>query len=432
MNGLKQTKLFFRSLLMILLVGSLTAISSCETSDEPTPPEPLPAKYTIKGQVLNQQNNQPLQGVVVTMGTLTATTSATGNFEFKDLTAAGKYTLTFAKADFFNATYSLEFQAAAPNHTITYNISVTMVPYVEGVTPITPAQGGTISIGGATPAALTIPAGTTVTDANNQPVTGAINITAVVTPDVVAGTVNNPGISVLRFEPSGLQFSNPLPLLVNNPLSNSRFSNVRLEYFNESQNQWIVQSQPVTFNSAENKYTTSITHFSMYKIAYVTTRTSLGAIEENINVVDTPIENKTLTAKSVSKIKVQRMSGYIFSTPIETVLANAGITGSDVATLKAMIEGMVKPYFGNTGASSSLAVVDEDISVSRTIQPNYKLVTTGRQAIDRNSFAVGIITPANTSVTVNFEVHSAGAVALFFQDILIDDHGHGSGGGGSL
>jgi len=96
-----------------------------------------------------------------------------------------------------------------------------------------------------------------------------------------------------------------------------------------------------------------------------------------------------------------------------------------------MIKNVIKPYFGNTSALASFETIQENITVSRTIQPNYKLVTTGRQAIDRNNFEIEIETSSGTKI-LNFEVHSAGATALFFQDIIIDDHSHGSGGGGTL
>ena len=76
--------------------------------------------------------------------------------------------------------------------------------------------------------------------------------------------------------------------------------------------------------------------------------------------------------------------------------------------------------------------VQQDIPVTRSIQPNYKLVTTGRQSIDRNRFSFSINNSAGTPVVINVEVHSAGAVALSFQDISLDTHGHGGGGGGSI
>lgn len=432
MNARKKINALIRGAFTLLLIISLAGIVSCEKKDEPVPPAPLPAAYTIKGVVMNQQTNAPLAGVLVTMGTLTQTTSATGAFEFKNLATAGKYTLVFTKSDFFSATYSLEFQAAAPNHVITFNVSITMVPFVPGVTPITPTIGGTIDIGGATPAVLTIPASTTVTDKDNKPVTGSINITAVVTPDVVAGTVNNPGVVVLRFEPSGLKFSKPLPLVVNNPLTAARFTNVQLEFYNEIINQWEVQTQPITYNTTTKQYNTTIDHFSIYKLAIITTRTNLGAVEEALNVIDTPIENKTLVPVSVPKIKVERKNGYIFATPLTTLLTNAGITGADATKLKSMIEDAIKPYYGNSAALASFQTVQQDIVVDRFVQPNFKLLTTGRQSIDRNKFSISITTDAGGVKVLDVVVHSAGAVALSFQDISLDTHGHGGGGGGSI
>ncbi len=431
MNARQHIRLLLKGFMMTLLVISFAAISSCEKGDEPPPlPEPQPAKYTIKGQVINQQTNTPISGVLVTMGSLTQTTTATGSFEFANLTEAGKYTLVFKKEGFFDATYSLEFQAAAPNHTISYTISVSMVPYVPGVTPINFATGGTVSVTGAVPAELTIPAGTTVTDKNGQPVTGTVNITAVANPDIIAGTSNNPGIAVMRFEPSGLQFSNPLPLALNNPLSTYRFTSVQLEYFNETTNLWEVKPQPVTYNTATNKYETVINHFSIYKISHTVAMSYLGSTEENVNVIDNLIENKTLTPKTITSISIKRKSGYKYETPLETLITQAGVSGSDVSALAAMIEEVIKPYVGNASPVAELVLTDEAVSVSRVIQPNYKLVTSGRQAIDRNSFTVSITGPGG-EVSITAVVQSAGAVSLFFQDSLIDDHGHGGGGGGS-
>lgn len=432
MNARKIINALIRGAFTLLLIISLAGIVSCEKKDEPVPPAPLPAAYTIKGVVMNQQTNAPLAGVLVTMGTLTQTTTAAGAFEFKNLATAGKYTLVFTKTDFFSATYSLEFQTAAPNHVITFNVSITMVPFVPGVTPINPSTGGTITIGGTTPATITIPAGTTVTDKDNKPVTGPINITAITTPDVISGSINDPGLIVLRFEPSGLKFSNPLPVLVNNPMSSFSFANVKLEFFNETLNQWEVQPQAVTYNSTTKQYATTITHFSIYKLAFSTPRTNMGAVEEVINVTDTPIENKTLTPINISKITVQRKNGYIFATPVATLVANAGITGSDAIALKKIIEDALKPYFGNSASISAFETVQQDIPVTRSIQPNFKLVTTGRQTIDRNKFSFSINNSAGTPVVINVEVHSAGAVALSFQDISLDTHGHGGGGGGSI
>lgn len=295
MNAREKIRRIIRSIFTLFLIVSLSGLVSCEKNEQPVPPTPQPAKYAITGVVLNQESNNPIAGVTVKMGTLTQTTTANGKFEFKDLENPGKYTLVFTKTDFFGATFSLDIPAAAPNHVITIDISVTMVPYVAGVTPLNPTIGGTINISGASTTSLTIPAGTTVTDKDNKAVTGSINITAVNTPDILSGTLDNPGLAILRFEPSGLKFSKPLPLAVSNPLSSARFTNMELEFYNESTTQWELQTQPVTYDESGKKYNTTINHFSIYKLAFVTTKTNSGALEEALNVLGTPIEKNSLS-----------------------------------------------------------------------------------------------------------------------------------------
>jgi len=431
MNARRKITMLIRTVLYALLIVSFAGLTSCEKKEPVPTPEPQPAKYTIKGQVLNQQTNAPLAGVLVSMGILNQTTNATGNFEFKDLTTAGKYTLAFTKTDFFNANYSLEFQSAPLNSTITYNISVTMVPYVPGVTPITPASGGTINITGTTPATLSIPAGTTVTDKNGVAVTGSINITAVKTPDIVSGTVNNPGVAVFRFEPSGLQFSNPLPLVVNNPLTGYRFTNIHLEYYNETLSQWEIKTQPVTYNSTTNKYGTTINHFSVYKLASDIPRTYLGATLENVTVVNNSIENRSLLPVTITSIQIQRKNGYKFDPAITTALTAKGITGADATALKSWIEESIKPYYGNNSALADFAIVNDNIGVNRVIIPDNKLVTTGVQAIDGNKYVVSVTTPAGVTIVIDIIVKSAGAVTLTHEDMHYTHGTHGGGGGGT-
>src|SRR5665647_1307971 len=140
---MKASKIFtrlIRTTSVSLLIAALVGAASCTRVDDPIPtPEPLPATYTINGQVFNNTTMAVLAGVTVTMGTKTATTDATGKFSFANLTTAGKYTIVLTKANFFSATYSLEFPVAAPNHALIFNLTMTMVPYVPGITPIDPS-----------------------------------------------------------------------------------------------------------------------------------------------------------------------------------------------------------------------------------------------------------------------------------------------------
>ncbi len=432
----KILKTIFKSAFAGLLILSLAGVISCEKTQEPPPtPEPQPAKYSIKGQVINQATNAPLSGVLVTMGALTQTTTATGSFEFANLTTAGKYTLVFTKADFFSATYSIEFQEAGPNHTLVYTITATMVPFVPGVTPMNPVVGGVIPVtGGVTTTTLTIPASTTVKDKNGVTVTGNINITAVTVSDIIiAGATNNPGLTVMRFEPSGYQFSNPLPIKVRNPLSAFRFTQMQLEFFNSNTNLWELQTQPVSYVSATNDYSTTISHFSLYKLSFTSPVTEPTTVEQSIVVTDDIIRNSTLTNMLVTKIRYKRLSGYVLQTPILTSLSNAGITGADATALVPILTELVKNQFSGVSPLTAFAVNDAEHAVSRTIIPNYKLITTGSQKIITKQFSIQLTKTSDSTIkTVIIKADYADMVTLTFQDLIFDAHDHGMGGGGSL
>ncbi len=429
-------KTFFRTAIASLMIISVVGMTSCKKTDEPEPtPEPQPATYTIKGQVLNQESNQPMAGVLVTMGTLTQTTNATGNFQFAGLTQAGKYTLIFSKTDFFSATYSIEFAAAGPNHTVVYTLTATMVPYVEGVTPLNPTTGGSVTVSGTTGTlvtTLTIPTSTTVTDKNGVPVTGNINITAVTEKDIVVNPpAHTPALGVYRFEPSGLQFSNPLTLVMDNPLTGYRHNNVRLEFFNETNNTWEVQSQTVSHITAGNDYSTTINHFSLYKIGFQITAFESATTEE-IDVVNDTIRNFSLINLPVTNIAYISKTGTVLEKPIATSLSDLGITGADATTLTKLIEETLKNIFNGALPASSYTVSQKDLAVTRNVVPGYKLVTTGSQILISKTISFILVRMSTGSlVTVNIKATSAGMVTLSFQDLPLNDHDHGQGGGGT-
>lgn len=428
-------KKFLKFAFASLMIISLTGVISCKKTEEPgETPEPQPATYTIKGQVLNQENNQPIAGVLVTMGTLTQTTNATGNFQFAALTQAGKYTLVFTKNAFFSSTYSIEFAQAGPNHTVVYTLTATMVPYVEGVTPMNPSTGGSLNVSGtgASVTTLTIQSGTTVTDKNGTPVTGNINITAVTEKDIVVNPPTHaPALGVYRFEPSGYQFSKPLALVMDNPLSGYRHNNVRLEFYNETNNTWEIQSQTVSHITTGNKYSTTLNHFSLYKIGYVLNASETSAVEV-IEVPDSVIRNFSLVNLPVTKITYKSKSGTVLDKPIATSLSELGITGADATTLTKLIEEALKDVFNGALPASQFTVSSKDLAVSRTIIPGYKLLTTGVQNMVTKTISFVLVKlSTNSLVTVNIKATSAGLVTLTFQDKQMDDHDHGMGGGGS-
>lgn len=444
---MKASKIFSRLIrpaAASFLIAALVGAASCTKVDDPIPtPEPLPATYTIKGQVYNQKTNAVLPGVTVTMGTKTATTDSFGKFEFANLTTAGKYNIVLTKADFFSATYSLEFPVAAPNHALVFSLTMTMVPYVPGITPLDPALGGSIFIeGGASDATLTLPSGTTVKDANNVAVTGPILITAVEVDDIyVQGVVNNPGIMTLRFEPSGYVFSKPLVIAIDNPLTNWKYAELQLEFFNSFLGAWEIQTTPVTYSLTPNDYLTSITHFSLYKISFKSPVVAGTTTVKPIKVLDSLMINRGLTAYSQTAARYIESTGYKFETPLATTLTAAGITGADQTELIASITALVTANNNGVAPLAAFGTKTTTLTVARSIPSMFYQETTGTQNFTSRKFTIKLTNTAGTvNKTLDIITVKADMVNLTYQLKVYDTHAHGHlhghdhglGGGGTI
>ncbi|MBS1561136.1 MAG: SUMF1/EgtB/PvdO family nonheme iron enzyme [Bacteroidetes bacterium] len=89
----------------------ITTLSGC-TKDAPTTPDTTPKKYAVKGTV-TPKTAEAVDGVTITMGTRTATTTATGAYSFSDVDT-GSYVVTPSKAGitFTPATKSIKVSTA--------------------------------------------------------------------------------------------------------------------------------------------------------------------------------------------------------------------------------------------------------------------------------------------------------------------------------
>ena len=80
---------------LLICISILTLfITAC---DESTKPESQSALGTISG-IVTAPNKSPLSGVVVTIGTLTATTGSDGSFAIFDVPVASRVLVDYAKA----------------------------------------------------------------------------------------------------------------------------------------------------------------------------------------------------------------------------------------------------------------------------------------------------------------------------------------------
>ena len=438
-----KARKFFTKLMGVASATLLVALftSACTKVDEPMPlPQPQPATYSIKGEVYNNSTNAALAGVTVKMGTLTATTNASGKFEFLNLTAAGKYTINLTKDGFLATTITLEFPSAAPNHAMIYTVSAKMVPYVPGGTYIEPSVGGTLFIdGGATDATLTIAPNTVVKDATGATITTPFQIVATQTNDQVVGTVLNPGLKVFNFAPSGYTFTPALSLKIDNPLTNYQFSGLILQYL--STTGWVNETAPVTFDAVANDYVTSISHFSSYKVAFNVPVTAGTTTTETIKVYDSLKINRGLTAASWSNWKHVKKGGYVFSEPLDVTLNNLGITGADQGQLITSITDIVKYFNNGVTPLTAFTSADDTFVSAKSIPSLTYLIVTGKQSFTRKVYTLKVKTlNGATEKTITVTTIHAGAVELFFDPKVYDEHAHGHyhghdhglGGGGTV
>lgn len=438
-----KARKFFTKLMGVASASLLFALftSACTKVDEPTPlPQPQPATYSIKGEVYNNSTNSALAGVTVQMGTLTTTTDNAGKFQFLNLTSAGKYIINLSKAGFLSTAITLEFQPAAPNHAMIYTVSAKMVPYVPGGTYIEPSVGGTLFIdGGAQDATLTVAANTVVKDANGATITTPYQILAVQANDQVAGTTLNAPLKVFSFAPTGYTFTPALALKVDNPLTNYRYSNLILQYF--TNNAWVTQTTPVTFDATANDYVTSISHFSMYKLAFDVPIAAGASSEQPITVIDSLKINRGLTGVSWSNWKHIKKSGYVFSQPLDATLNAAGITGADQEQLINSIKNIVKYHNGGIEAQNAFTSGEDAFVSEKQIPSLTYMIVTGKQTFNTKTYTLKVKTlDGLTEKTIVVTTIHAGAVELFFEHLIYDEHAHGHyhghdhglGGGGTV
>ena len=438
-NQPRIAKLFKTALLGLATVVLATACN--KTTEPPIRPDET-AKYNISGQVLgnNLENSDltALAGVTVSykFGSVSdeTTTDANGYFSFEGLVSAGRYDLTFSLGGYNTTYYSLEFPTLRGT-IIDYQLKITMVKLPAGMTTVDPAAGGTVPVTGAVTAQLTVNPSTTVKDASGKDIAGEINITATPVNDIVTGQAESTtGLAVLQFLPEGYRFSPALNLAVQNPMTNHYFGNTFLQYYDAGTGMWNTMSQPVTF--AIGAYNTTIDHFSIYKIGFSNGRSEVSSESRSIDVIDGVIDNTgKLEPVPVIFAKVQRLTGYVYTTPIADALQAAGIT-SDVDELTAEIQKVIKASNQGVDAVDQMTTVESEIPVNISVPANTKLTMTAQQVVTTVAYTFNIMSTSGSSysVVVNTLV-PANSVSVTTDFTPGDTHtvpgGDGTGGGGS-
>lgn len=432
----------FKGMAIAVLLTSLFS-TACTWVDEPVPiPDPTPATYTINGEVYNNNTGLPIAGVAVKLGTLTATTDNAGKFQFANLSSAGKYTIELTKTGFMPVTVALEFPAGKPNEAHIFTVSCMMVPYVPGGTFVSPVTGSTIFIpGGLQNSTLTISPNTVAKDETGATIKTPFQMIAVQVNNQLVGTPQYPAMKVFSFGLNGYSFTPALVLKIESGLTNYHYSNLFFQYF--TNNAWGTLPEAIVYNLAQNNYSTSISHFSMFKAAFNEPIVAGTSAQKAIKVYDSLKINRGLASANWSNWKYQKNDGYTFSQPLETTLTNLGFTGSNQTELIASIIDIVT--YNNNGIAPLNAFAKSDATKVelRTIPSMTYLLVTGKQNFSTQTYTLKVKLnnlPGTAEKTIIFSTLHAGSVELTFDPKPYDEHAHikyhghdgGLGGGGSL
>ena len=154
-------------------------------SGNSNPPPPPPAQATVSGTVVSSADGQPLSGVQVRSGTLSATTDAGGNYTLTNVPTSAAAVVTFDVAG-----YAPGIARVTPPAGGKATASPHLTPVAASL-QFAAAAGATVSVANST-ARVTLPAGGLVNTSSGAAANGTV--TAEVTPiDPAADPANMPG-----------------------------------------------------------------------------------------------------------------------------------------------------------------------------------------------------------------------------------------------
>lgn len=97
--------------------------------------------------------------------------------------------------------------------------------------------------------------------------------------------------------------------------------------------------------------------------------------------------------------KVQRLTGYVYTTPIADALQAAGIT-SDVDELTAEIQKVIKASNQGVDAVDQMTTVESEIPVNISVPANTKLTMTAQQVVTTVAYTFNIMSTSGSSYSV--------------------------------
>lgn len=369
----------------VVLCGLL--LCACHKNDEPEPPvvPEVKATYALHG-VVTDINNQVISGAAVKIsGTATAETSSdnTGSFSVSSLEKKGKYTVEVSKTGYTGVKKEVNVDASLVDITIQLPfeaVAVTAKATEESKLEL-PAEANSI----AAKVELQIPVGALSEDKE-------IKVTEV--PD---DTPEEAALIVLNYQPDGTTFEKPCPLVIPSPTDDYELEDIELQWLNPKTNQWEKQPQDVVFEN--NTYTTTIQHFSSYKITGFSQGASTTAKE---TILDDSHDNLNGRAPiQVKEIPYSYKRGTKYVTTPEAAAAAVGITNQKVI---AFIKSAVP-------ASTDFTTINASYPVEVSIPEGVRMDAKGTQEFTTTEYTFKL-KKGGQKYALKLSTKAAGAVSI--------------------
>ena len=369
--------LYACSLAIAFGVLSFTAVSCHDDDDEPkqepgeeiVTPDPV-VEYYIMGTVTDA--GKGLSNVDVKIGSETIKTDKDGKFSVTEKNT-GKYSVEVAPKGYLAQNTSVEIAANAENRSVvTVAVALTKQSEPENVKKgedatvkdnsdsnkdipdptTTPADKVVEDLPIAT-VEVTIPkdalpeSGTGINEDGSADISVTTYVPAPeeVTTEVKPAEENKDvektiPLAAAHFEPSGLEFANPVTISIPNPIPDVTFaeSDMQLTYLNTKTGKWDVQTSKV--NLKDGNYQAAITHFSSY------------AVE---NKVTSKVSSANVTTHILGH---KEKAGWECKDADITNAVKSKLTGASDATINAMVAFFKTRLYSLMGSTSGVKTTE--------------------------------------------------------------------------
>lgn len=380
-----------KSIHIILLVVLTCGIvfSACHKKDDPVIPPIIPVVkdvYAIHGIVTNMKNEIIPGAIIKLRGVISSnsTTNNKGEFTFNALDNKGKYSIEVSKSGYITVITNIDLNSTLINTVIQlpYEAVKATVEPTKDTQLILQKENSATNVG----AILNIPAGSL---SHNK------EVSVTETPDI---TINKTtALVVLNYQPDGTTFHQPCALSVEHQLDEYELNGIKLQWLNPATQIWEDQPQPVTYDGTF--YTTTITHFSSYKLSgFSQEKTSLST--ENIH--STSVDNLNGNSEvKIDGVPYTYKRGTVFVTTPEAAAAAAGISNKKVID------------FIKSAVYAEKTFIDVDViyAINVTIPAGVRMDIKGTQAFTTINYIFSF-KKGKKIVNVSLATKTAGAVSV--------------------